>query len=138
VESGHFLSGYNSLAEVGARTLVKLGIDSLRIVAVPSQFVRKDRTFEEAVALKDWLERSGTPEKSLNLYSLGCHSRRSHLLYAHLLGKNYKLGIVACADRSYDNRKWWRYSNGVRSIADESLAYVYALMFSLFASDLQN
>jgi hypothetical protein len=138
VENGSFLSGYGSLAEVGFRTLIKLGVDNSRVVATPSQFVRKDRTYEEAVALKQWLERSGTPERSLNLYSLGCHSRRSHMLYAHVLGKAYALGIVACADQSYDSRRWWRYSNGVRSIADESLAYVYALMFSFFASDLQS
>jgi hypothetical protein len=137
VENGSFLSGYNSLAEVGFRTLMKLGVDSSRVVAAPSQFVRKDRTYEEAVALKQWLERSGTRGRSLNLYSLGCHSRRSFLLYGRVLGDAYSLGIVACADQSYDSRRWWRYSNGVRAIADESLAYVYALLFSLVASDLQ-
>jgi hypothetical protein len=138
VENGSFLSGYNTLAEVGFRTLVKLGVDSTRVVAAPSQFVRKDRTYEEAVALKQWLERSGTSGCSLNLYSLGCHARRSHFLYTYVLGKAYALGIVACADQSYDSRRWWRYSNGVRAIADESLAYAYAVAFSLFASDLRN
>ncbi len=99
VETGHFLSGYKSLATVGARTLTKLGVDSARIVVAPSPFVRKDRTYEEAVALKHWLERSEIPEKSLNLYSIGVHSRRSQLLFSRVLGKKYSVGIVACEDK---------------------------------------
>jgi len=133
VEVGHYLTGYNSLAEVGAATLRRLGVDSAKIVAVPSHFVQKDRTFEEAVALRQWLRQSKSPEKSFTLYSIGCHSRRSHLLYSRVLGREYKVGIVACPDRSYDNRRWWHYSNGVRAVADETLAYCYAWVFSLFA-----
>lgn len=135
VEVGHFLSGYNSLANVGAATMRKLGIDSSAIVVVPAPFVQKDRTYEEAVALKRWLLQSKIPEKTLTLYSIGCHSRRSHLLYSRVLGNEYAVGIVACADRDYDSRNWWHYSTGVRAVADETLAYCYAWVFSLFAGD---
>jgi hypothetical protein len=134
VETGHFLSGYKSLATVGAATLRKLGIDSSRVVEVPSTFVQKDRTYEEALALKLWLALSRIPEKSINLYSIGCHARRSHLLYSRVLGREYSVGIVSCADRGYDARRWWHYSNGVRAVADETLAFCYAWIFSLFAS----
>jgi hypothetical protein len=132
LEVGHFLTGYTSLADVGAATLQRLGIDSSRIMAVPAPFVQKDRTYEEALSLKRWLSKSQTPEKALTLYSIGCHSRRSHLLYSRVLGKEYTVGIVACADRSYDNRRWWHYSNGVRAVADETLAYCYGLGYSFF------
>jgi DUF218 domain len=135
VEVGHYLTGYNSLADVGAVTLRKLGIDSSRIAAVPAPFVQKDRTYEEAVCLKRWLASSGMPEKALTLYSIGCHSRRSHLLFSRVLGKEYTVGIVACANRDYDNQHWWHYSNGVRAVADETLAYCYAWVFSLFTRD---
>lgn len=134
VESGHFLIGYKSLAGVGAATLRKLGIDSSRIAVVPSPFVQKDRTYEEAVLLRRWLARNPDLGKSLNLYSIGCHSRRSQLLYSRVLGKAYTVGIVACPDRGYDSRRWWHYSNGVRAVADETLACCYAFLFSLFAS----
>ena len=134
VESGYFLTGYESLAGVGAAMLRRLGIDSSHIAVVPSPFVEKDRTYEEAVSLERWLAQNPNAGKSLNLYSVGCHSRRSHLLYTQVLGKAYTVGIVACADRGYDGRRWWRYSNGVRAVADETLEYCYAFLFSLFAS----
>jgi hypothetical protein len=129
LETGHYLTGYGSLADVGALTLRKIGIDSSVIVAIPSEFVQKDRTYEEGVALKKWLSQSGTGVKSLNLYSLGCHSRRSQLLYSKALGKNHKVGIVACPSRDYDSLRWWRFSSGVRAVADEALAYFYSLVF---------
>jgi hypothetical protein len=134
LETGYFLTGYGSLAHVGAATLQKLGIDSSKIKAVPSVFVQKDRTFEEGMALKKWLSQSAPGIKSLTLYSLGCHSRRSQLLYLKALGKGYTVGIVACPNRDYDSRRWWRFSNGIRAVADETLAYFYALLFFVFGS----
>lgn len=134
LETGHFLTGYGSLAHVGAATLQKLGIDSSKIVAVPSVFVQKDRTYEEGMALKKWLLQSAPGIKSLTLYSLGCHSRRSQLLYSKALGRDYTIGIVACPSRDYDSRRWWHFSNGVRAVADETMAYVYALLFFVFGS----
>ena len=134
LETGYFLTGYSSLAHVGAATLQKLGIDSSKIVAVPSVFVQKDRTYEEGMALKKWLSQSAPGVKSLTLYSLGCHSRRSQLLYSKALGRGYSIGIVACPNRDYDSSRWWRFSNGVRTVADETLAYFYALLFFVFGS----
>jgi hypothetical protein len=134
LETGHFLTSYGSLANVGAATLQKLGIDSSIIVAVPCEFVQKDRTYEEGVALKQWLSQSAPGVKSLTLYSVGCHARRSQLLYLKALGKGYKIGIIACPNRDYDSRRWWHYSNGIRAVADETLAYFYALLFFAFGS----
>jgi hypothetical protein len=134
LEIGHYLTGYGSLADVGATTLRKLGIDSTVIAVVPSVFVQKDRTYEEGVALKKWLTQHEPSVKSITLFSHGCHSRRSQLLYMKALGKGYKVGIVACPSRDYDSRRWWHYSNGVRAVADEALAYVYALLFFALGS----
>jgi hypothetical protein len=134
LETGHFLTGWGSLAHVGAATLQKLGIDSSKIKTVPCAFVQKDRTYEEGVALKKWLSQSEPGVKSITLYSIGCHSRRSQLLYSKALGKGCTIGIVACPNRDYDSRRWWHYSNGIRAVADETLAYIYALLFFDFGS----
>jgi hypothetical protein len=134
LEIGHYLTGYGSLADVGAATLKRLGADSSKIVAVPSRFVWKDRTYEEGVALRKWLEQQEPAAKAITLYSAGCHARRSQLLYEKALGKGFRVGIIACPSRNYDRRRWWHYSDGVQAVADETLAYVYALMFFAFGS----
>ena len=133
-EFGHFLIGYKSLAGVGAATLRKLGVDSSRIAVVPSPFVQKDRTYEEAVSLKRWLARNPDLGKSLNLYSIGCHSRRSQLLYSRVLGTAYTVGIVA-------SRPPVRQPQVVAlqqrrpAVADETLACCYAFVFHLCIRD---
>ena len=39
------------------------------------------------------------------------------------------IGIIAIPDPDYDARHWWRYSEGVREILGESIAYLYAAWF---------
>lgn len=131
MEEGNYLSKYKTFADVAYLTLRKLGIDSQQIVSVPSPLVNKDRTYASSVALREWFESSGRSVHSLNVFSLGCHSRRSRMLFSKALGKKVAVGVIACSDRSYDARRWWHYSSGLRSVIGEAMVYVYALFFSL-------
>jgi hypothetical protein len=131
VEAGTYLSEYRNFADLACLTLRKLGLDSSRVVAVPAPQVNKDRTYASSVALRQWFDARGYPVTSVNVFSLGCHSRRSQILFAKALGKKIDVGVIACNDRSYDSRRWWRYSAGVRMVTGEGLAYVYGILFSL-------
>jgi hypothetical protein len=53
------------------------------------------------------------------------------MLFSKALGKNVAVGVIACNDRSYDSRRWWHYSAGLRAVIGEMMVYVYALFFSL-------
>jgi hypothetical protein len=129
LEQGLYFCGYNSYAEMGAVTIKKLGIDTSLVILVRSPLVRKDRTYASAVAMKSWLAKSNPPVRSLNLFSLGCHSARSQLLFKKVLGKEYAVGVIASRDRSYDELRWWNSSSGFREVVDETVAYLYALAF---------
>jgi hypothetical protein len=131
LEIGNYLSEYKSFADVAALTLRKLGIDSSQVVAVRAPFVNKDRTYASSAALREWLDKSGISSSSFNVFSLGCHSRRSHLIFSRALGHACTVGIIACKDRSYDNRRWWHYSSGLRIVVGEAMVYVYALLFAV-------
>ena len=37
-----------------------------------------------------------------------------------------KVGIINIANPDYDPRYWWHYSDGVREVISESVAYIYA------------
>jgi hypothetical protein len=129
LEQGLYFCGYNSYAEMGAVTIKKLGVDTSLIIPVKSPLVRKDRTYASAVAMKSWLAKSNPPVRSFNLFSLGCHSARSQLLFKKVLGQGYPVGIIACRDISYDERRWWHSSSGFREVVDETVAYLYAMVF---------
>jgi hypothetical protein len=59
----------------------------------------------------------------------GAHARRTRLLYQKAFGKNVAVRVIAASNPDYDSAKWWRYSDGVREVISESIAYIYARFF---------
>jgi uncharacterized SAM-binding protein YcdF (DUF218 family) len=134
LEYGTYLTGFKSYAEVGAATLIKLGLDSNVVQAVPAPKVRQDRTYVSAVALKHWLLAHQIKPERIHLISDGPHCRRSRLLYQKAMGKDVTIGVTSIPSKDYDEAHWWRYSAGVRSVIGEGLAYLYA-RFLFFPSN---
>jgi uncharacterized SAM-binding protein YcdF (DUF218 family) len=126
IEEGVPLSEYKTYAELGAAILLRMGMSQDEVQAVPSERVRKDRTYEEAVALRQWLHDHGIIPKDINLISVGPHARRSRLLFGEAFGGDTQVGITAIQDRDYDPKHWWRSSQGVRAVIGEAIAYGYA------------
>lgn len=128
LREGSFLSPYKSYAELTAASFRQLGIQAGQIVAVPAPAVREDRTYASAVALRRWMGTSGDGARSLNLYSLGAHARRSRLMFKKALGSDIIVGVIAVEDTDYDPRSWWTSSSGVRDVLDEAIGYAYAVL----------
>lgn len=66
---------------------------------------------------------------SLNVVTENTHARRTRFLFQEAFGKNVKVGIIAVPNPDYDASYWWRYSEGVREVISEAIAYVYARLF---------
>jgi hypothetical protein len=126
IEQGSLLGDYRTYANLGATTLLKIGFPADSLQAVPAPSVQKDRTYASARALRDWLVSRGEPASALNIVSVGAHCRRTHLLFSMAFGKESRLGILSIENRDFDPARWWRSSQGVRSVLDESIAYAYA------------
>jgi hypothetical protein len=122
---GYFLSHYKTYAELTAATLVALGLDQERAIAVPSPLAERDRTVTSALALRDWLRQTQPPGTSLNLYTVGPHARRSHFLFQTALGDCARIGVIAAPPLAFDPDRWWNSSAGVRSVLSETIGYSY-------------
>ncbi len=125
IDAGEVLASHKTYAALCAATLSRLGLDSNKIVAVPSPRLQVDRTYASALSLHRWLKISGVKIGSLNLYSLGVHTRRSRLLFQKALGNSVRIGSIAAKDYSYDSDRWWRYSSGVEAVTFECVGYLY-------------
>jgi hypothetical protein len=126
IERGAPLADYKSLAELCAASLVRLGLDTNVVQAIPAPEVRRDRTYTSAVVLRTWLELHKMGRTTINVVSIGTHARRTRLLFKKAMGNTYTVGIICIQDRGYDPRRWWESSAGVRSVIDETIAYSYA------------
>ncbi len=97
--------------------------------AVPSPVKYRDRTFGSALALRRWCGANHRQITAFNLVTLGPHARRSRLLFEKAFDDKARVGIISIENREYDPAHWWRYSEGVKEVVSEGVAYVYARFF---------
>lgn len=126
LEVGGYLSEYRTYAELGAATLMGMGMSKGLVEPVPSETVRQDRTFTSALALRAYCRQQQIQMADINLVSIGAHARRSQMLFQKALGDGVRVGIIAVENRGYESRRWWQSSAGVRTVLDEFIAYIYA------------
>jgi hypothetical protein len=127
--SDGYTNDYNTSASVGAEALKKFGVPDDLVQMVPSRVTARERTYSSGVALRDWFREHNTPVHSINVLTEDAHARRTRLLYHKAFGKSVTVGIIAVSNPDYDSTQWWRYSDGVREVIGESIAYVYAKFF---------
>jgi hypothetical protein len=126
IEKGSNFTNYQTYADMDAATLEQLGIDPKSLHAITAPPVRQDRTYSSAIALKKWLSEHNMNVKTITVITLGAHARRSHLLYQKAFGDGASIGVISVKDETFDTHRWWASSQGVRSVTDEMVAYLYA------------
>src|SRR6266404_6566531 len=126
-EAGN-LTRFKTGAELVAARLEEFGLRSDRVVSVPSPYSARDRTYSSALAFKEWLGNANVSVRSVNVYSLGAHARRSRMLFRRALGPKVEVGVVSCRDVYYDPNRWWESSEGMRTVFSETIAYLYCLL----------
>ncbi len=124
-----YISDYSTAASIGAGLLHQAGVPAERIQMVPSRKTGRDRTYNAALALKRWFQTNHITPTAINVVTEGSHARRTRLLFQKALGKDVSVGIISLPNCDYDPKHWWRYSEGVREVIGESIAYVYARFF---------
>jgi uncharacterized SAM-binding protein YcdF (DUF218 family) len=127
--SGEYTLDSRTEAYVGAGLLKRNGVVEEFLQRVPRREMDRDRTFGSAIELKNWFREHNMTVHGINIVTEGAHARRTRLLFQEAFGKNVAIGIIAVPNPDYDARHWWRYSEGVREVVGETVAYVYARFF---------
>ncbi len=86
---------------------------------VPSHVSGRDRTYSAALALREWFHEHDMQVRSFNVVTENTHARRTRLLFQKAFGASVRVGVIAVPNPDYDQRHWWRYSEGVRDVIDE-------------------
>jgi uncharacterized SAM-binding protein YcdF (DUF218 family) len=124
--TGGYSNDYNTEASVGADLLKKAGIPVQSLQIVPSHVWNRNRTYYSAVALRDWFRAHHLPARRFNVLTEDAHARRTRLLFQEAFGANVEVGIISVPNPDYDASDWWKYSEGVREVISEAVAYSYA------------
>ncbi len=129
ITKGSAFAEFGNIAELGAASLRQMSQGRIEPHPIPTPSVQKDRTFASALALREWMEAHGGVQRDITLLSVGPHTRRSWLLFQKAFGDSARVGVIAAPVEGFDPNRWWVYSEGVRTVLSESIAYVYARLF---------
>jgi uncharacterized SAM-binding protein YcdF (DUF218 family) len=129
IETGSYIQAFKSYPEMTAARLRKMGIPAGEIITAIGEETRKDRTYVAATALREAFMAYNIGETNIHLVTTGPHGRRSRLLFQKALGDDYHIGITCLEDSGYDPDHWYLYSQGVRKVIGEWIAYTYAKLF---------
>ena len=124
--TGHPMARYKSGADWTASSLNAQGVLLKKIIPVSiTIYPRKDRTYYKALEVKKRLNEEGFTRVSIDVVSFGVHARRTWLLFEKAF-PSVDVGVIAITPNSYDTSRWWLFSEGVRNVISESIAYLYA------------
>lgn len=166
LRSGHYrylaVVGYpeeasdkNSLADVAATELEKLGCDVSTMVKikVPFQSTRRSyvipvgvppswgvafrfqltrRTYACALAVSEWLQSARIPAQGVDVFTASVHARKSWILFQHALGDKYRVGIIAAPVKSTNFRCWLLSRKGIWLVPLELIGCFYAKWLIFF------
>jgi uncharacterized SAM-binding protein YcdF (DUF218 family) len=125
---GGYSNDFHTSASVGADALVGAGLPASVVQMVPSRVWGRDRTYNSALALRKYFQTNGLAVKRINVLTEDVHARRTWMLFQKAFAPDVAVGIISVPDPDYDPAHWWRYSEGVREILDESIAWCYAAL----------
>lgn len=129
-DQGFYISGVKSSAELIRKSLIRLGFDSTKVVAVPvPPDVYKDRTWHSAFYSYHYLRKNHPEVHSINIVSLGPHSRRSKYLFEMVYEPEIRVGNIVMPHHSITANDWYKSSRGFKSVLDETISYIYAKLF---------
>jgi uncharacterized SAM-binding protein YcdF (DUF218 family) len=123
---GGYINDYQTSASVGADLLKNAGVPPEAVQMVPSRVMDRDRTYSSALALRDWFRDHNLVIHRFNVLTEDCHARRTQLLFHEAFGKKFTVGVIPVSNPDFNPKDWWRYSDGVREVIGESIAYIYA------------
>lgn len=131
-----FIAPYKNTAEATVYTMQYYGFsDTIYTASIPTN-IYVDRTYHTGLLVKKLFDEHPDWDKSIDIYSVGVHARRSRFLFKKALGEDFNVGIIAHTDRSFLADTWWKSSKGFRNVTNEMLATPYAMLF--FNPDIEN
>lgn len=120
---------FKTFAESAAHFIREQGVDSSKLVIIPTPASKQDRTYLSAIMVKKWLTDNKMPSVSIDIFTSTVHSRRSHLLYKMAFAEKVKIGIIPSSPRKYTLQEWWKTSVGAKTVLTELFGLAWAKFF---------
>ncbi len=118
-----------SYAGFARQNLIALGIDSTRIIEVPAEKVRINRTLAGTIAFCNWLRSSSIEVTGINIVTIGVHAPRTLMTYRHLLHGKYRIGIIPLPDYRARNSVIYDTFRSLRELVEIAYYWIVLLFY---------
>ncbi len=125
IEAWSDAGGWKTFAVRAASYLRAHGLTSVPVIALPAPESKQERTYLNAVMVRDWAAQAGVKLDAIDVFSAGVHARRSRLLYRMALGDTVEVGVLAADPADFDADRWWTSSAGTKSALGETLGLAW-------------
>jgi hypothetical protein len=106
-------------AERGANYLQAQGLPAKKSVIVKVPYSPQNRSFLNAVMVREWFKLQGISLTRLDVFSSSVHTRRSRDLYRLAFGEQIEIGIIASEPRDFTPAHWWKSNDRGKGVAVE-------------------
>ena len=101
------------------------GVNEVPVIAVPAPDTKKDRSYLNALTVRECAQREGLALTAVDVYSVGVHARRSRAIYRMALGDGVEVGTLAARPGDYDDERWWASSTGAKTTLNEVVSLAW-------------
>ncbi|MCK4352397.1 YdcF family protein [candidate division WOR-3 bacterium] len=119
----------NNYADIGRLRLIDCGVNEEKIITCPFE-TKRNRTLNAAVYVKKIIQKKGI--KSFIIFTEDVHARKTYVSYKKVFGNKYKIGVMPIPNDVFDNKNWYKSSEGMKTVITESIAYIYLVCFQRF------
>jgi uncharacterized SAM-binding protein YcdF (DUF218 family) len=119
-----------SYAEMTQRELIRSGVAQDKVILAPAKDSEIQRTYESAVAVSEALRLRGIKPKSINVFTLGSHARRSLMIFTKAQGPQTKVGVVGWVPSDYQDMQWWQSSERAKELLTETAGCLYEALLN--------
>jgi hypothetical protein len=122
---GRYALPYPSLAAYASNWVRQAGLPEGAVAGVMPVEVSQDDGFNSALGLRKWIEDRHVKADGINVVSEASAARKTRLVYQRVLGPGIRVGVIPVQRTGYDPRRWWISSEGVRTVIEEAIGYLY-------------
>jgi hypothetical protein len=119
----------------GKNQLISRGVCTDKIDIAPSNDRLKfSGTFQEAYALRTYLQAKYPDITAVNIFTISVHGRKSLVSFKRVLGKDIKVGVLTCKKNAFDETRLWQSWMGLSLTIKYFIGYLFALVWPINAS----
>lgn len=128
LDKGHLLVEWKDWAILAAETLKALDVPEEKILVASAGGIQRHRTYAGFESAKEKLLALNLPGPiRINVISEGAHGKRSSTVARKVFGATATIGLISAEPLSYDAKRWWASSSGLKAVFMEVVGSTYEL-----------